>query len=245
MNPQDDKTLAKIRAILAKAEDPAASEAEAEAYFAKAAALMAKYGIERAMLAAYNPGTDEIGDRVITIEGSYVKERQILAAAIAGALGMSSIMRTRERGYGKRKVYEVHLYGYGSDLERAELLYTSLSLQASNGLRNARPGYWDGTLATYRKSWFRGFTAAVSDRIAKAEKRASDEAEELHGSSVALVLADRKALVEQRMYAEHSDLRKWKGRQLSGGGTRAGLEAGRRADIGHTRLTPTRRALSA
>ena len=52
----DDK-LARIRKLLAQAEDPAATAAEAEAFNAKAAELMARHGVDAALLAASDPGS--------------------------------------------------------------------------------------------------------------------------------------------------------------------------------------------
>ena len=46
----DDK-LARIRKLLAQAEDPAATTAEAEAFNAKAAELMARHGVDATLLA--------------------------------------------------------------------------------------------------------------------------------------------------------------------------------------------------
>lgn len=66
-----EKMLGRIRGLLAKAEDQAATVQEAEAYFVKAAELMARYGVDRAMLAADDPTSDLLGDRIVVIEGAY------------------------------------------------------------------------------------------------------------------------------------------------------------------------------
>jgi len=59
--------LDRVRKLLAKAEDEGCSQAEAEALTAKAAELMARYGIDRALLGALHPETDKPGDRVFTL----------------------------------------------------------------------------------------------------------------------------------------------------------------------------------
>ncbi|MFI1655640.1 DUF2786 domain-containing protein [Streptomyces sp. NPDC020472] len=243
--PEDSK-LARIRAILAKAEDPAATPAEAEAFFSKAAELMAKYGIEQAMLAASDPSADKVGHRTIVIEGSYAEERRLLAALIAKEVSVEPILsRHRKRGE-KRYTYSVELYGFESDMERAEMLYTSLSLQASNGLRTTRPAWWeDTTLATHRKAWLRGFTASVVQRLKDAEKRAKGEAEAVHGSSVALVLADRAALAKQAADAANPNIGHYKPRTRSSSAFEKGQRAGNAADIGSARLTGRRTAITA
>ena len=67
--------LAKVRKLLAKAEDPATTPAEAEAYTAKAAALMAAYGIDRALLALADPTLDVVGDLVVVLERPYAADK--------------------------------------------------------------------------------------------------------------------------------------------------------------------------
>ncbi|MFE0104158.1 DUF2786 domain-containing protein [Streptomyces sp. NPDC059009] len=243
--PEDGK-LAKIRALLAKAEDPAASEEEAQAYFAKAADLMAKYGIERAMLTLNTPDADKISFRLIKIEGSYVEERRLMAAYIAKALSVEPLLsRTRLPGE-KRFSYYLEMYGFESDLERVEMLYTSLSLQASNGLRGTRPEWWESTtLTAHRKAWLRGFAFTVSERLKAAEGRAKKEAEAEHGSSVALVLADRAALAKKAADDANPDVSDYKPRFRSSNAFDQGQAAGRSADIGATRLTGRRNAITA
>jgi hypothetical protein len=63
----DNTLLERVRKLLAKAEAGGTTPAEAEALTAKAAELMAKYGIDRALLAAARPETDQPADRVIDI----------------------------------------------------------------------------------------------------------------------------------------------------------------------------------
>ena len=67
--------LAKVRKILTKAEDPATTPEEAELYTAKAAELIATYGIDQALLAESRPGTDVIGDRVVVLEAPYALDK--------------------------------------------------------------------------------------------------------------------------------------------------------------------------
>src|SRR4051794_35012987 len=62
-----DVVLDKVRKLLAKAEDPACSPAEAEALTAKATELIAKYGVDQALLAARDPARDSVVDRMIEV----------------------------------------------------------------------------------------------------------------------------------------------------------------------------------
>lgn len=243
--PPGDAILAKVRKILAKAEDPATTPEEAETYTAKAAELIASYGIDRAMLAASAPGSDVVGDRVVVLDAPYALDKGQLLSGVAMALRCQVVQRTTYE-LGEKKI-SMHLFGYGSDLARAELLYTSLLLQAGTGLQrtSAPPGE---SLAAYRRSWLAGFTSAVVRRLTEAEERARATASAAAGSesgpSVALVLADRSVQVRDAMQSEYPHLRKAQPRSLSGSGGWSGYAAGQRADLGGTRVgAGARRAL--
>jgi len=235
-NPQ----LQKIRGLLAKAEDPATTPEEAEAYFAKAAELMAKYGIEQAMLADADPELDRPADRVIVVQGTYANDRIYLLGYITDALNCHGVAIDKRAGR-----TEIHLFGYESDLDRVELLFTSLLLQMFNGMRHGRPAPGESTV-TYRKSWVAGFILTIHKRLQEIEARARQEAPaSTSGRSAELVVADRKTVVLARFNAAYPDARA-DGRQKrrAGTGFRSGEEAARRADLGQTRVGQKRRALT-
>jgi hypothetical protein len=229
-----------VRKLLAKAESPACTPAEAEAFTAKAAELIAKYGIEEAMLTAADPTRDAVGDRVIVVYAPYFNERAILLANIAERMGGRAVQRSRRHRTGTDNV-EVHLFGYGTDLERIELLYTSLLIQSANGLSHATVPHYEGVRA-FRASWLRGFTRAIVARLDAAAKKAQAEAEaqRVGGPSTALVLADRSALVSRAVADVYPRVRLAPS-ALSGSGQTAGYAAGMRADIGGTGLGGQRR----
>ncbi|MFD0784986.1 DUF2786 domain-containing protein, partial [Micromonospora azadirachtae] len=54
--------LSKVRKLLAQAEDPACTPAESAAFMSKATELIARYGVDRALLAARDPASDPVGD---------------------------------------------------------------------------------------------------------------------------------------------------------------------------------------
>lgn len=236
-----DAVLAKVRKILAKAEDPATTPAEAETYTAKAAELVAAYGIDRALLAEAVPDSDVVGDRVVLLEAPYALDKAGLLSGVAQALRCRAVQRTRYVDGAKQ--LSMHLFGYGSDLTRAEVLYTSLLLQASSQMQRAVPPPGEH-VAAYRRSWLAGFTSAVVHRLAEAEARAAeaasgprpDEHADRRGRSVALVLADRSAAVQEALESEYPYLRRAQSRTLSGSGGRSGYLAGQRADLGGTRV---------
>jgi hypothetical protein len=239
--------LAKVRKLLAKAEDPAATPQEAELYTAKAAELVATYGIDAALLAESRPGSDVVGDRVVLLEAPYALDKAGLLSGVAVALRCQAVQRTRYDDEGAKQL-SMHLFGFESDLARAELLYTSLLLQASSQLvRTVAPR--GENVAAYRRSWLAGFTTAVVRRLRESEARAADAAGEgmvpSAGRSVALVLADRSVAVRRAVEEEYPYLRKAQARSLSGSGGRSGYLAGQRADLGGTRVGGAHRQIGA
>jgi hypothetical protein len=121
--------LNRVRKLLAKAEAEGVTPPEAEALTAKAAELMARYGIDRARLAAARPDTDRPGSRIIDIDNPWAQVRAHLLAGLAGAMRCQCVLLSTTRP-GAR----IHVFGYTSDLERADILYTSLLLQMARGL---------------------------------------------------------------------------------------------------------------
>ncbi len=237
-DPPTDAILDKVRKILAKAEDPAATPEEAETYTAKAAELIASYGIDAALLAESRPDSDVVGDRVVVLDAPYALDKAGLLSGVAVALRCRAVQRTRYDADGA-KVLSMHLFGYQADLARAEILYTSLLLQAAGQLRRVAPPPGEH-VAAYRRSWLAGFTTAVVRRLHEAERRAEAAARPSHAAagerSVSLVLADRSVAVRDAVEAEYPYLRKAQARSLSGSGGRSGYLAGQRADLGGTRV---------
>jgi len=237
MNEPSDALLGRIRKLLAKAEDPACTPAEAEALTGKAAELIAKYGVDRAMLADTSPEADPIGDRTVRLDAPYARDKADLLATVAVALRCKVVQRVR-RIDGGREV-SLHLFGHASDLDRVELLFTSLLVQAAHALAKESVPSWESA-AAYRRSWYAGYSTAIGRRLRLAEARAQSTADEQAaappGRSVALVLADRSALVAHAVEQAYPHLRPGRSRHLSGSGQRSGYAAGQRADLGTTSL---------
>src|SRR2546423_10085832 len=95
MTAPDDAILAKVRKLLAKAENEACTPAEAEAFTVKAAELIAKYGIDRALLAETDPTSDRVGDRVVVMDAPYARDKAALLSTVAYALRCQVVLNTR------------------------------------------------------------------------------------------------------------------------------------------------------
>jgi hypothetical protein len=232
-----------VRKLLAKA-DGAATPAEAEVYTAKAVELMARHGIDEALLGAAAPHCDEVATCRIPVADPYSAGKARLLAWTASALRCRAVLH--EAGGGR--VAAVTVLGFASDRARVELLYTSLLLQASAQLARQRPAWVGESVAAYRRSWLHGFAVRVHQRLVEAEARAAESAAAARaspsagpsaGPSVALVLADRRARVDRAYAEEFPQIGRARQTRLSGSGYAAGAQAGARADLGGRAVRPT------
>jgi hypothetical protein len=234
-NVHDDDLLDRVRKLLAKAEDEGCPAAEAEALTAKAAELMARYGIDRAVLGSLRPETDKPTDRVFTLDNPWGDVKRHLLAGLATALRCQCVQTPAPTGT------RLHVFGYASDLERADILFTSLLVQMARGLaQQPVPGY-GGAARAWRRSWMLGYCSAVVARVRAAEEAAVAAASPAKGQaagggpSAALVLADRSLVVRKQVATAYPRLRRARV-TYSGSGYGDGYREGQRADIGGAKL---------
>ncbi|HEY2688338.1 MAG TPA: DUF2786 domain-containing protein [Streptosporangiaceae bacterium] len=235
------RLLDRVRKLLAKAEDESVTPPEAQALTAKAAELMAKYGIDRALLAADRPETDQPSNRMLDVDNPWARVKAHLLCGLGSALRCQCIMLHTTEGL------KVHTFGYSSDLERLDMLYTSVLIQMWHGLAGAQVPAWSRSPRAWRRSWLLGFATAVITRVRAAEYAAACQATDpaaASSSRAALVLADRAQVIRgeaERAYPLTRTARV----TYSGTGYRDGYAQGQRADIGTTRVTHGRgRALA-
>lgn len=229
--PNHSDLLDRVRKLLAKAEDEGSTPEEAEALTAKAADLMAKYGIDRALLGALHPESDKPADRKFTAQAPWADVKLHLLAALATALRCQCV-QTR-----KDDTVVLHVFGYASDLDRAEMLWTSLLVQMARALaKQAVPGYGNSAKA-WRRSWMLGYCAAVVARVRAAEEAAvkSADADNTTGTSAAVAIIDRTVAVKTNVSQAYPRLKK-KRVTYSGNGYGDGHAAGQRADIGGAKV---------
>ncbi len=236
-----DRLLDRVRKLLAKAEGEGVTPAEAQALTAKAAELMAKYGIDRALLAAARPETDAPGSRLVVLDNPWNRVKAHLLCGLGAALRCQCVLLTARDGL------KVHMFGYASDLERADVLYTSVLIQMSHGLALA-PVPDRASPRAWRRSWLLGFAGAVIGRVKDAEQAAASQAgpgEADRGASrTALVLADRSLVIRDAMRREYPVTRQAR-TTYSGTGYGAGYARGQRADLGTPRVArPSARPLT-
>jgi hypothetical protein len=228
-----ERLLDRVRKLLAKAEAEGVTAAEAQALTAKAAELMAKYGIDRALLAARQPETDKPDNRIVEIYNPWARVQAHLLCGLAAALRCQCILLPSQAGQ------RVHMFGYASDLERADVLYTSLLIQMWHGLAAADVPGAAPSVRAWRRSWLLGFAAAVIARVRAAEDRAKRSAAAAPAGDgspgAALVLADRALVIRQHVARAYPVTRAARV-TYSGSGYGDGYAQGKRADIGAGRV---------
>jgi hypothetical protein len=176
----------------------------------------------------------------------YAREKGTLLSAVAAQMRCSAVlhqMPAYDDNWRRTNHFSVEFFGHESDLSLVEMLFTSLLVQASRDLVRARPPRGE-RLSAFRRSWWMGFAAAISQRLAEAEQQAAAAAEERFaaaGTSAAVVLADRADAAVVARGEAYPHLRPVR-RTLSGSGGADGWAAGLRADLGqHERMASTPR----
>lgn len=227
-----------IAALLAKANNPAATKAEQETYTQHAMYLMAKFGIEEHQLRVTNKQSVKAVMKSFKLTNPYVTHKGKLITGIARAFGTKPVYINKN---------DVRVIGLPEDIARVELLFASLLMQLFIGLKAAEADkpYWEHG-KTFKHSWVLGFVSTVVQRVQDAAHRATTEAK-ASTPGTDLVLADRKSLVDAKVAKLFPNLTTYRRSTAnnSTSGRALGAEAGRRADIGHPRLGGSRRSVGA
>ncbi|MDQ0788359.1 DUF2786 domain-containing protein [Streptomyces sp. B3I8] len=175
VSSSDSRTLARIRALLAKAEATGYPE-EAEALSAKAQELMARHSIDEAVLAAGGGtvragGADAPGACRIGVDPPYETAKAVLLDAVAAANRCRAVWH-EEFGFST-------VVGFEADLEVVELLHTSLLVQATAAMTAAEAAQRAGgrkRTKTFRQSFLAAYAHRMGDRLAATAREQTAEA---------------------------------------------------------------------
>lgn len=230
LQQEQHKRLTTIRGLLAKAEHENTPPPEAEALSAKAAELMEKYSIGQAMLdaAAQASKPAAVGRRVIFFAGhDFIGRKQDLLHSIALHNACTTVVTSTHGPEPKSFVF-----GYESDLDLTEMLYTSLLIQAANALIAEDVPFGENP-RSFTTAWWSGYVGRIATRLHYSRRNAEADAEKANPGT-ALVLKDRAAEVEKAQKDEFPETRKVsRGRGgKSRAGRAAGYAAGNRASLG-------------
>jgi hypothetical protein len=194
----DPKVLAKVRALLAKAESTSFPE-EADAFFAKAQELMSRYSLERAVVEALaaNGETAPIrtAGRRIWLDNPYLNAKSMLVGVVAEA--------NRCRAVFAADLGVVTVIGEETDTDIVEVLTTSLLVQAGRAMlaaggRADRRG--QSRTRSFRQAFLVSYAQRIGERLAEAAAGVTEAVgEEVGGGRLLPVLAARERAVAERV----------------------------------------------
>ncbi|WP_331461079.1 DUF2786 domain-containing protein [Micromonospora tarapacensis] len=168
----DARLLDRVRALLAKAESTT-FPAEAEAYTAKAQELVTRHSLDEALLAARGGDTAPVVPyaRRIGVDHPHEKEKASLLDAVARANRCHTVS-SPELAFST-------VFGFDTDIDAVDLLYTSLLVQAHRAMARAEPpGGKAGRsrLKAFRQSFLVAFADRIDERLAAAAQLALAQA---------------------------------------------------------------------
>ncbi|GAA5164321.1 MULTISPECIES: DUF2786 domain-containing protein [Amycolatopsis] len=223
----DEKVLARVRALLAKAESTPYPE-EAEALSAKAQELMSRYSFEQALVEPRPAGAA----RRFWLDEPYLAPKASLVTAVATA--------NRCRAVSYEKLGFLAVVGHEVDLDFVELLATSLLVQATEAMLAAGRQVGHGGQSrtrSFRHAFLLAYAARIGERLGEA---ASAAGAEVADDRLLPVLARRSQEVDALFTALFPAVGRRKHTVSNGAGWHAG-----RAAADQAKLTLERRRLSA
>lgn len=189
---------------------------------------MTRHSIATAMVFAAEQLDNPPTGRRIWLRTPYVPEKATLLHVVGESNGCQSVL-DKEAGC-------VTVFGFAGDIDSAEMLFTTLLLQATAEMTK-KLSSGQKSDASYRRAFLLGFANHIGERLAEARQAATAEAETQYGTGMAVVLADQQAAVEDLVEATFGNLRKTRTRRVDMAGYTAGRTAAKNADLaGRRRL---------
>lgn len=234
----DERVLAKVRALLAKAESTNFPD-EAEALSAKAQELIARHALDAAAIQA----TGESGSRYrperrrVWFDRPYVDGKSYLLQQVA------ETNRCRA-AFDDRLEYSL-LVGFAADLDAVEMLFTSLLVQSTRAMlaEGSRRDEWGRSRTrAFRSSFMVGFAIRIGERLRVAADTAGDAAGEQIREAALPVLARRAEEVDEAIAEVFPHTYRTRVGASHRGGYLAGQLAADRAHLASGVLSPDQRA---
>lgn len=165
----DQRALAKVRALLAKAESSRFPE-EAEALSAKAQELMSRHSLHQAVLDHDSGRAPVVSGRRMWLDAPYADAKALLVQEVAAA--------NRARMVWSSRIGFATVIGADADLDAIELLTTSLLVQANRamlaeGSQITRAG--TSRTRSFRQSFLISYATRIGERLVAADSAATAE----------------------------------------------------------------------
>ncbi len=220
----DPKVLARIRALLAKAESTDFS-AEADALTAKAQDMMTRHAIDAALLDDAHHLSGGIASRRVHLDSPYASTKVQLLSSVGEV--------NRVRILWDERWAIATIVGTPVDLDLVEMLFTSLLVQAVRAMTHEGAARQRSSLrdngsrrsAGFRRAFLLAYAIRIGERLAEAGAHATAEAQAAHGAALVPVLARRSAEVDaefSRLFPETRSIRR---RSVDARGWHAGRAA--------------------
>lgn len=189
----DERILAKVRSLLAKAESTNFPE-EAEALSAKAQELIARHALDAAAIQVTEEGSCRYRPekRRVWFDRPYVDGKSYLLQQVA------EVNRCRA-AFDDRLEYSL-LVGFAADLDAIEMLFTSLLVQSTRAMLaegSQRDQWGRSRTRAFRSSFMVGFAIRIGERLRVATDTAGDTAGEQIREAALPVLARRAEEVDE------------------------------------------------
>lgn len=227
-----DSLLDRVQKLLNQAQDPGIEGTpEAEIFLNKAIELMAKHGIEQAMLDSIAPKPVTPMHKIVGFTNPYASSKMRLYRAIVRSFRGQTIKLTGHKD-------TVDVFMMSTDEDSVELLYTQLLLHGVSVLEHTHIPEWINK-RSFKVSWWLGYAGEVEKRLVAANKKAETEAE----PGTALVLYDRSQMVRKDYEEAYPNRRNVGVRIGQSRGYSAGIAEGRRVNLGTPEVKNNRRAI--
>lgn len=224
--PANGKMLARIRALLAKAEATEFPD-EAEALSGKAQELMAKFSLDHALLeAAEEELPDDSAGRRLWVDTPYVSAKAQLVGAVAAA--------NRCRTVVIEDLAVVTIVGAEVDLQHTEILSTSLLVQANRAMIAAgkhigRRG--ESRTRSFRQSFLMAYAQRIGERLEQTAAATQAAVPDADAGRLLPVLAKREEQVDALFTQLFPNTTTRRTRITNGAGWHAGLTAADQAQL--------------
>ena len=220
----DRRMLARVRALLAKAESTEFDE-EAEALTAKAQELIARHAITEALIHA----TDDLGEpsaRRILLDNPYADAKASLVTEVSAANRCRAVHLA---DYGWATVF-----GFDPDLDAVELLTASLMVQATGFMARHGPrrdARGRSTTRSFRRAFLFGFARRIGQRLREANDQQMTATAESDQQRLLPVLSARDDRVRDAQFAAFPNTVLRQRSISNGGGWVAGQAAADLVDL--------------
>jgi Protein of unknown function (DUF2786) len=197
IDPAQEKVLAKVRSLLAKAESTEFEE-EANALSAKAQELMSRYALDHALVDHARGVRQEATLIRIWLDNPYLTPKALLVDAVASANRCRTLLAA-EVGY-------VTVIGDDLDLRLVELLTTSLLVQGTRAMLAAGAQLTrNGTSRTrsFRQSFLVAYAGRIGERLRTANRTGVADADD---GRLLPVLSERTRAVDDLIERQFPNL---------------------------------------